>query len=662
MNATIWPRELSLPLSDAERALIAPPELLTVSEWAARHRRIVSKDAAEPGPWSHERAPYLVEIMDALGDPDIDEVVFQKAARVGGTEALRNWLCWGTDQDPAPALLVYPTEDDARKQLQKEITPLLEQQPQMRQYLTGRPRDLKADVVELTCRNIYIGWSNSPRTLAQITVRDLLADEVDKWPRFSGAEAAPLDLARARTTTFGRRKKHAIISTPTTTLGAICLAWESCAERRHYYVPCPHCGTAQVLTQARLRWPKPPGLSREQLSAHVEEHQNAWYECEHCDGRLTETDKHRMVQAGEWVDEVSGRTGPPRSRRVGYQISALYSLLGITWSDMAAAWLRAQGSAERLMEYVNQKLGEPFREQTASVKGDRLRAKAARGFPRCVVPRWAGLVLCTADTQADGWYYVTRAWGRGDRSRRIDWGRVSTQEELLAATLNARFEIEGRTETMTPALLVVDAGGGADTGTDATTTELVHRMALADPRIRAVKGEGGESRPAQVIRTRRITYRPPGGKSNPFETVLHLLDTQYLADVLAARIAQEPNEDGAEIWELCEDGDGDPAYHEHMRGMNKVIVRRGQKVIEMWQATSHGRRVDYWDGEVYQVAAAKMARCELLPDEDELERQRDLRRQERRDRAHSDTDPSAGWATTPDGRPFHVHMRGGGRR
>src|SRR2546428_711393 len=46
----------------AEQRAWAPPETLSVSEWTTAHRVIVSKDAAEPGPFRFERAPYLREI------------------------------------------------------------------------------------------------------------------------------------------------------------------------------------------------------------------------------------------------------------------------------------------------------------------------------------------------------------------------------------------------------------------------------------------------------------------------------------------------------------------------------------------------------------------------------------------------------------------------
>ena len=43
---------------------IKPPERLTVSQWADKHRRLSGESSAEVGRWRTSRTPYLAEIMD----------------------------------------------------------------------------------------------------------------------------------------------------------------------------------------------------------------------------------------------------------------------------------------------------------------------------------------------------------------------------------------------------------------------------------------------------------------------------------------------------------------------------------------------------------------------------------------------------------------------
>ncbi|MGH8567421.1 MAG: phage terminase large subunit family protein, partial [Gammaproteobacteria bacterium] len=77
---------------DIERAWregLTPDPLLTVSEWADRHRMLSTKASAEPGRWRTHRTPYLQAIMDCLSPTSpVERVVFMKGGQVGGPLAL----------------------------------------------------------------------------------------------------------------------------------------------------------------------------------------------------------------------------------------------------------------------------------------------------------------------------------------------------------------------------------------------------------------------------------------------------------------------------------------------------------------------------------------------------------------------------------------------
>src|SRR5688572_32787429 len=104
---------------------IRPDTLLTVSEWADAHRRLPKKSSAEPGPWRTDRTPYLREPMDCWSaTSEVEEVVFMKAAQVGGTEAILNALGYSIDHAPAPILLVQPTLDLAKRFSKQRVDPL----------------------------------------------------------------------------------------------------------------------------------------------------------------------------------------------------------------------------------------------------------------------------------------------------------------------------------------------------------------------------------------------------------------------------------------------------------------------------------------------------------------------------------------------------------
>jgi phage terminase large subunit GpA-like protein len=94
-------------------AILAPPPEVTIAQWADAKRRLSSEASAEPGSWRTDRAAYQRGIMDAISDPTIEIIVMMSSAQVGKTELLLNTVGFHVDQDPAPIMVVMPTERDA---------------------------------------------------------------------------------------------------------------------------------------------------------------------------------------------------------------------------------------------------------------------------------------------------------------------------------------------------------------------------------------------------------------------------------------------------------------------------------------------------------------------------------------------------------------------
>ena len=86
---------------------------MTISDWADANRRLSSEASAEPGQWRTSRAEYQRGIMDAISDANVETVVIMSAAQCGKTEAQLCAVGYHIDQDPAPIMVVMPTERDA---------------------------------------------------------------------------------------------------------------------------------------------------------------------------------------------------------------------------------------------------------------------------------------------------------------------------------------------------------------------------------------------------------------------------------------------------------------------------------------------------------------------------------------------------------------------
>ena len=68
-----------------------------------------SEDSAEPGRWSTARAEYQRGIMDAVSNPDTEEIAIKKSAQTGGTQILLNIAGYFIHLDPSPILWVSTT-------------------------------------------------------------------------------------------------------------------------------------------------------------------------------------------------------------------------------------------------------------------------------------------------------------------------------------------------------------------------------------------------------------------------------------------------------------------------------------------------------------------------------------------------------------------------
>jgi phage terminase large subunit GpA-like protein len=238
-----------------KRALetLRPPPELTISDWADQNRRLSSEASAEPGQWCTSRAEYQRGIMEAISDAGVEIVVIMSSSQVGKTEMLNNSVAYHIDQDPAPIMVVMPTERDAETWSKDRFSPMARDTV----CLTGKiadPKSRDGNNKILHKRfpggHLTIVGANAPSGLASRPIRLLMCDEVDRYPFSAGAEGDPVNLAKKRTVTFWNRK-IVLVSTPTNKgASRIEAAYEE-SDQRQYHVPCPECGAEQVLPGRR---------------------------------------------------------------------------------------------------------------------------------------------------------------------------------------------------------------------------------------------------------------------------------------------------------------------------------------------------------------------------------------------------------------------------
>jgi phage terminase large subunit GpA-like protein len=303
---------------DAIVAGLKPDPQEPMSEWADEYRLLGQTYAAEPGRWRTNRTPYLREIMDAFSPSSRCEfVTIMKGAQLGFTEALTNMIGYIIHRAPAPAMMVQPTQNLAKRYSKQRLATMIQDMPVLRGLVADpRARDSGNTTTSKAFDGgvLFIAGANSAADLRSVPVRYLLLDEVDAYPYDLDGEGDPIELAVNRTKTFARRKVL-IGSTPTVKDVSRVEREFLKGDQRKYHVACPHCDGMQELYWQNIKWSKDANK--------VPRPETAVYMCEHCAGVITESDKLEMLQHGKWV--ATKPDNNYRDTRRSYHISSLYS-------------------------------------------------------------------------------------------------------------------------------------------------------------------------------------------------------------------------------------------------------------------------------------------------------------------------------------------------
>ncbi len=327
----------------AARARLRPPPRTALSTWIEENVHLPDGLAARPGPvrlWPFQRG-----IADAISDPMIERVTVLKSVRVGYTMLLTGTIASFVANEPAPILVVQPTDDDCRDYVVSDMEPVFEASP----AVAGA---LSADVDE-TGRNtirhrrfpggsLKIVAARSPRNLRRHTARILLIDEEDAIEVTQEGDA--IDLAIKRTLSFPNRK---IVrgSTPTDLdTSTICREYDA-SDRRVFEIRCVECDAAHEPLWDQIRWD--PGRP-----------DTASWLCPSCGTFVPERHKVAMVAAGAWR-----ATRPEIADHSGFRLSALISPhANASWSKLAAEYLQVHDDPERLRTFHNTLLGRGWAE------------------------------------------------------------------------------------------------------------------------------------------------------------------------------------------------------------------------------------------------------------------------------------------------------------
>lgn len=549
---------------------LKPPEDITVSEWADKYRILDAKTSAMPGPWRTEQTPYLKGIMDEFNNYETEEIVYIKPTQVGGTECLQNMAGYIIQQDPAPTMIVYPTDKLAESISENRLQPMIKAAPTLKK----RFLENESSKLELQFDGMYLtlAGSNSPSSLASKAIRFLFLDEVDKYPGASKKEADPISLARERTKTFHNRKIF-ITSTPTLKTGHIWKAKEDADIEKHFFVPCPHCGEYIEFKWKQVHFPKEEGMS---LADRAE---FASYVCQECGCVITDQDKPDMLRLGEWR---TVKQNTKFVRKVAFWMNTLYSPF-VRFSEVVKEFLKSKDDPEQLQNFVNSWLAEPWEDTKLKTNADLVMERQTE-YEELVVPDWAKMLTGGVDVQENCLYWTIRAWGSYLTSQNIAHGQAFSFQEV-ERVMNLEYQMPDGTP-MVVALALIDSGYNAD---------FVYDFCVSNSDW-ALPSKGSSNPMLSHYKMSTVNKTD----SRAFGMNLVLVDTGKYKDMIAGRMKKKNGSGSWMVYAGC-----DREYAEQVTAEHKVNVKMGNgKVKQEWQLkTSHADN-HYLDCEVYALAAA----------------------------------------------------------
>lgn len=549
------------------------PEKIKVSEWAEKYRNMDGVSEFS-GRWSNDVTPYLVGIMDEFNNPYTQEINFCKPTQVGGTEAMLNMLGWIIQNSPSPTMIVYPDNDLAKDTSNDRIIPSLTKTPEIKErYYPNSSKGLK---LRFRGTTIYLRGAGSPGKLSSKPIKYLFFDEIDKMGGASKKEASPYNLAKERTRTYTYSKKIYTCSTPTLKTNYVWDIHENADEQRHFFVPCPHCDSYIELKFQQIIFPSGKGMNNKERA------KEAVYVCQECGCEISDREKIQMVRKGEWRDVKKTCVGKPRT--VSFWLNALYSRF-LTWYEIVLEFLNCKDDPEKLQNFVNSWLAEPWEDTKLKTDKDLVLERQTE-IEEFVIPNWAEIITGGVDVQETSFYWTIRAFGHYLTSQNIAHGQVLSWRDIeTVMNLDLRKE-DGSPVTVN--LTLIDSGDQTDDVYDfcannsdwALPAKGSSKSLLGNYKISTVNKVDSSAKGMRLI----------------------IVDSGKYKDMIAGRMHRQNGRGSWMVYKGC-----DEEYAKQVTSEQKVTERTktGEKK-QIWKPKTTHADNHYLDAEVYSFAAADM--------------------------------------------------------
>jgi phage terminase large subunit GpA-like protein len=494
------------------------------------------------------------------------------SSQIGKTSILDAVIGYFIDQDPSPILYVTKSLQLAETHSKGRLAPLVRATPALLRRI-GEPRSRDSEN-SLLFKGfpggfIVLAGANSAASLQSRPIRVCLLDEVDQYDADLEDQGDPVSLAVQRTARFWNRLV-VLAGTPTVKGASRLEQAFTESDQRKRFIPCPHCGTFQVLEWRNVVWDegKP---------------ETAAIRCTGCQRKWRDAARLDADRRGEW------RATQPFAGTAGFHVWEAYAAPRL--ADMVAEFLEKKKQRESLQTFVNLKLGELWEaEEGRGVEWGPLRERAEEYAPDELPDPRIGLITAGVDTQDDRLSVLVLGFARGEETWVLHW------EEIFGDTMgDGVFReldelIARRIGDLPIACAAIDSGGHR-------TQRVYSYVRTRSPRVIAVHGVSQPGRPVLGRpSTQDISWR---GKTIPNGVQLWPIGTDTAKGEIYARLRiGEPGPRFVHFYDgLLAD------FYEQLTN-ERLVVRYSRGVPRMAWDLPSGKRNEVLDCFVYAYAAA----------------------------------------------------------
>lgn len=564
MNEALWAIEAA-----------QPAERLTPSQWA--DGRVALQDGLTPK-YLCQNAPWQIAPLDAIGDPEVKEVVYLAPIGTGKTTFMEAGMEYIIAQDPGPTLLVGQTDDDLKDWAETRMDFAIRNTPDTAKLLPEDRHKKRKMQILFPHMSLFMTGANLSG-LQSKSMRRVFCDEA--WQYKPGM----LNEARGRLHDRWNRQFF-ILSQAGTKEDELDKAWEQ-TDKQEFMFECPECGTVQPWQWCNI------GYSDDEEMDMLERAKTAHIKCgnDGCEWTCPDKTQPRRLLAENARYVATGKGLPGHT---GFHYNVLCNWRKPLW-EIVLLWLEAKkaqrvGNLDPLRQFIQKRLAEPWEENLTDnrealigsgyligefANGERIENEAHR--------------FITVDVQRDHFWLCIRAWCADGSSRHLLYQRVESFDQILE--LQRRYKVQ-------PKMVFLDAQ---------YDTDRVY-SACASQDWTALHGSGRESFPyrkqngdiihrpftrfSQAQTTRGGPARYAHWASDRIKDILHAHRTGQAADwAIPDDVSQE--------WLKQIDSE---AKREVTNAKTKQVDYRWVKV----KRSNHG-----WDCEAMQIVAALMLK--LIP-------------------------------------------------